>query len=195
MTADILLMAYERGFFPMAEEDGQILWHRPDPRAVIPLNEVRLSKSLRKVVQRNTFRVTVNSRFTEVIMACAQREETWINADIIDAYTELHELGYAHSVEAWHERDLVGGLYGVALGGAFFGESMFSRMSNASKVAFAWLVEHLRQQRFQLLDTQYINHFTASLGAVEIADELYQTVLAQALHAPCVFVPLSDANQ
>lgn len=188
MTVDVLLMAYERGFFPMAEEDGQILWHRPDPRAIIPLDAVTISTSLRKVVQRKMFSMTVNSAFRDVITACADRPVTWISPDIIDAYVELHELGLAHSVEAWHQQELVGGLYGVALGGAFFGESMFSRRPNASKAAFAWLVQHLRAQNFTLLDTQYINDFTASLGAVEVPDQQYQQLLSLALEAPCTFV-------
>ncbi len=195
MTVDVILMAYERGFFPMAEEDGEILWHRPDPRAIIPLDAVMISTSLRKVMQRNTFTITVNTAFEEVIAACADRPVTWISPDIITAYQELHDMGFAHSVEAWVHGELVGGLYGVALGGAFFGESMFSRRSNASKAAFAWLVEHLRTKNFTLLDTQYINDFTASLGAVEVSDPQYQVLLAHALKASCVFEPLAGTGR
>jgi leucyl/phenylalanyl-tRNA--protein transferase len=134
------------------------------------------------------YRITVDERFAQVISACSERDDTWISDDIIDAYTELHALGHAHSVEAWDGTELVGGLYGVAVGGAFFGESMFSIKSNASKVAFAHLVHRLRERGFRLLDTQYVNDFTESLGATEIPDVLYQFLLADALAREVSFV-------
>lgn len=195
LVPDVLLMAYEHGFFPMAESsDGRILWHRPDPRGIIPLDDLTLPRSLQKLVRRGVFTVTINAAFSDVIQACSDREETWINRDIIDAYTELHDLGYAHSIECWQDGQLVGGLYGVAIGGAFFGESMFTRVSNASKVAFAHLIAHLRQQQFRLLDTQYVNDFTVSLGAIEIPDALYQVVLNDALRHAASFLPPSEES-
>ena len=188
LLPDVLLLGYRNGFFPMADPDlGRILWHRPEQRGVIPLDRVKISRSLRKEIERGTFTVTIDETFSEVINACADREDTWINEEIIDAYTELHHLGHAHSVEAWYNGELAGGLYGVSIGGAFFGESMFSRVSNASKVAFAHLVYRLNTRGYRLLDTQYVNDFTASLGAIEIPDVVYQMLLADALPAPCTF--------
>ena len=188
LLPDVLLLGYRNGFFPMADPDlGRILWHRPEQRGVIPLDRVKISRSLRKEIERGTFTVTINEAFSNVIQGCAAREDTWINDEIIDAYTELHHLGHAHSVEAWHHGQLAGGLYGVSIGGAFFGESMFSVVSNASKVAFAHLVYRLNSRGYRLLDTQYVNDFTASLGAIEIPDVVYQMLLADALHAPCTF--------
>ena len=188
LLPDVLLLGYRNGFFPMADPDlGRILWHRPEQRGVIPLDRVKISRSLRKEIERNTFTITTDQAFRDVIAACADREDTWISEEIVDAYTQLHELGHAHSVEAWFDDNLVGGLYGVSIGGAFFGESMFSRKSNASKVAFAHLVYRLNSHGYRLLDTQYVNDFTASLGAIEIPDVVYQMLLADALHAPCSF--------
>jgi len=189
LLPEVLLLAYRNGYFPMADPDlDRILWHRPDPRGIIPLDRVRISRSLRKEIASQRFTVTVNTDFSAVIRACAERDETWINDEIIDAYEHLHELGHAHSLEAWQQGHLVGGLYGVAIGGAFFGESMFSARSNASKVAFAHLVARLNDHGFRLLDTQYVNDFTASLGAIEIPDVVYHMLLADALQAPCTFV-------
>jgi leucyl/phenylalanyl-tRNA--protein transferase len=182
LVPEVLLLGYRNGFFPMADPDtGRVHWHRPDPRGIIPLDKVHFSRSLRQTLRRNVYRITVDERFAQVISACSERDDTWISDDIIDAYTELHALGHAHSVEAWDGTELVGGLYGVAVGGAFFGESMFSIKSNASKVAFAHLVHRLRERGFRLLDTQYVNDFTESLGATEIPDVLYQFLLADAL--------------
>jgi len=188
LLPDVLLLGYRNGFFPMADPDlGRILWHRPEQRGVIPLDRVKISRSLRKEIERGTFTITIDEAFSDVIQGCAAREDTWINDEIIDAYTDLHHLGHAHSVEAWHNGQLAGGLYGVSIGGAFFGESMFSIVSNASKVAFAHLVYRLNSRGYRLLDTQYVNDFTASLGAIEIPDVVYQMLLADALHAPCTF--------
>ena len=178
LVPDLLVIGYRNGFFPMGDPTtGDIQWHRPDPRAIIPLEDVRVSSSLRATIRKGLFTITVDTAFHEVITACADRPDCWITPAVIDAYTELHHLGVAHSVESWHEGRLVGGLYGVALGGAFFGESMFSRMNDASKVSFVALVQRLRERGFSLLDTQYINDFTASLGAIEISDSLYQRML------------------
>ena len=178
LVPDLLVIGYRNGFFPMGDPTtGDIQWHRPDPRAIIPLEDVRVSSSLRATIRKGLFTITVDTAFHEVITACADRPDCWITPTVIDAYTELHHLGLAHSVESWHEGRLVGGLYGVALGGAFFGESMFSRMNDASKVSFVALVQRLRERDFSLLDTQYINDFTASLGAIEISDSLYQRML------------------
>lgn len=182
LLPEVVLLGYRNGFFPMADPDlGKILWHRPEIRAIIPLDRVHIPRSLRKEIDRGTFTITVNTAFEDVITACAERDDTWISDEIIETYTQLHHMGYAHSVESWFEGSLVGGLYGVSIGAAFFGESMFSRKSNASKVAFAHLVSRLRERQFQLLDTQYINDFTESLGAIEIPDTLYQVILNNAL--------------
>lgn len=188
LLPDVVLLGYRNGFFPMADPDSnRILWHRPEQRGIIPLDRVKISRSLRQVLKRGTFTVTFDSAFEDVVTNCSLRDDTWISDEIIDAYCELHYLGHAHSVETWYEGELVGGLYGVAIGGAFFGESMFSIKSNASKVAFAHLADRLNERGFRLLDTQYINDFTASLGALEIPDVVYQMLLADALLAPCSF--------
>ncbi|MCO6465363.1 MAG: leucyl/phenylalanyl-tRNA--protein transferase [Bradyrhizobiaceae bacterium] len=182
LLPEVLLLGYRNGFFPMAEaHSGNVQWHRPDPRAIIPLDGVRISRSLRKVIASGTFRVTENVDFPFVIHACSRRADTWITPEIIDAYIMLHHLGFAHSIEVWLDDAMVGGLYGVSVAGAFFGESMFSTRSNASKVAFAHLVARMRERGLTLLDTQYINDFTESLGAIEIPDRVYQQLLHEAL--------------
>lgn len=188
LMPEVLLVGYRNGFFPMAESGtGRIAWHRPDPRAIIPLFNVHVSKSLRQAIQRRLFHITFNTAFEDVITRCSERNESWISEEIIEAYTGLHEMGHAHSVEAWQGSTLVGGLYGVHVGAAFFGESMFSSVSNASKVAFAHLVSRLAHRGFELLDTQYINDFTQSLGAIEIADAEYTALLANAIAHDCSF--------
>jgi leucyl/phenylalanyl-tRNA--protein transferase len=189
LVPDLLVIGYRNGFFPMGDpETGDINWHRPDPRAIIPLDGVRVSSSLRATLRKGRYSITVNTSFHDVITACADRPDCWITPSVIDAYTELHHLGLAHSVESWHNGSLVGGLYGVALGGAFFGESMFSRMNDASKVSFVALVDRLRERGFSLLDTQYINAFTASLGATEIPDATYQHLLQSCVDDDVSFV-------
>jgi leucyl/phenylalanyl-tRNA--protein transferase len=189
LVPDLLVIGYRNGFFPMGDpETGDINWHRPDPRAIIPLDGVRVSSSLRTTLRKGRYSVTVNTSFHDVITACADRPDCWITPSVIDAYTELHHMGLAHSGESWHNGHLVGGLYGVALGGAFFGESMFSRMNDASKVSFVALVERLRERGFSLLDTQYINDFTASLGAIEIPDATYQHLLQSCVDDDVSFV-------
>lgn len=163
----------------------EIFWVEPKKRGVLPLDGFRLSHSLAKTIRSNRFEVTADKAFREVVSRCAEptpsRPETWINPQIESAYAELHERGHAHSIETWHEGRLVGGLYGVKLGAAFFGESMFSRASDASKVALAWLVARLKVGGFRLLDCQFITDHLASLGAVEIGREAYVSLLDEAL--------------
>ena len=139
---DLLLQGYRLGVFPMAKNDDSIEWFSPDPRAVLPLENFHVPHSLRRLARRKPFEITIDKAFSAVIQACAERENTWINRDIIDSYTRLHELGHAHSVEAWKENRLAGGLYGVAVGGTFFGESMFHRVTDASKIALVALVQY-----------------------------------------------------
>ena len=172
----------------MAESrHGELYWHSPDPRAIIPLDKVHPSRSQRAFERKAQPTYTIDARFAEVIRECARREETWINDEIILNYEVLHSLGFAHSVEIYIDEKLVGGLYGVALGGAFFGESMFSHVSNASKSAFFFLAEHLRRKGFVLLDTQYLNDHTASLGAIEISRASYLRKLRAALRLEVKF--------
>lgn len=182
LTPELLVRAYCSGVFPMADpENGVIAWYAPDPRAVIPLEAFHVPRSLARTIRRGTFSVQVDTAFAAVMEGCAAREETWISAEITRAYTELHRRGLAHSVEAWHDGALAGGLYGVALGGAFFGESMFSRATDASKVALVALVERLRARGFLLLDTQFQTPHLARFGTVEIPRASYLVRLAAAL--------------
>lgn len=180
---DLLLRAYAIGVFPMADSrDAQeVFWVEPKRRAILPLEGFRLSRSLRRTLRSGAFAVTRDTAFEEVVRRCAGREETWINADIEQSYSELHRRGHAHSIECWQEGALVGGLYGVTLGGAFFGESMFSARPDASKVALAWLVARLRVGGFTLLDCQFMTDHLRSLGAVEIAQQDYLALLDSAL--------------
>ena len=181
-----LLAAYAAGIFPMADDNESILWFAPDPRAIIELDVLTVSRSLRSAIKRAVFEVTINRAFPEVIMACSQRAEgTWISPDIRKAYCELHRLGFGHSVETWKDGELSGGLYGVALGGAFFGESMFHRTSDASKVALVWLVERMRERGFVLLDVQFVTEHLRSFGAVEIPRVAYERRLGEAVKLSC----------
>jgi leucyl/phenylalanyl-tRNA--protein transferase len=187
LDPDLLLRAYSVGVFPMADSRiaREIFWVEPKKRGVLPLDGLRLSHSLAKTIRSGRFEVTADKAFREVVSRCAEptpsRPETWINPQIESAYAELHERGHAHSIEAWQDGRLVGGLYGVKLGAAFFGESMFSRMSDASKVALAWLVARLKVGGFRLLDCQFITDHLASLGAVEIGRDAYVSLLDAAL--------------
>ncbi len=188
LTPSNLLAAYCVGIFPMADDTGEIHWLAPDPRAVMDLNAFHVTRSLRTTVRRETFQIRLNTAFRRVMAACAEREEgTWISPDILRAYSRLHQFGYAHSVEAWREGKLVGGLYGVAIEGAFFGESMFHRERDASKVALVRLVERLRDRGFVLLDVQFLTQHLRSFGAVEIPRSEYRRRLRKALRLPCVF--------
>ena len=178
---EMLLQGYRLGIFPMAMEDDSIEWFSPERRGIIPLETFHLPHAARRAWARKSFEVKVDSAFSEVIRECARRDETWINTEIIASYTYLHSLGYAHSVEAWQKNKLVGGLYGVAIGGAFFGESMFHRVTDASKIALAALVEQLKQQRFILLDTQWLTSHLLQFGAIEVSRAKYLELLDRAL--------------
>jgi leucyl/phenylalanyl-tRNA---protein transferase len=182
IAPDFLLTAYANGYFPMADSRTKaIQWYSPDPRAILPLDGLRITRSLRQTIKKKIFRLSVNTAFDDVIHACAERNETWISEEIFRSYDELYRLGFAHSIETWHGDRLVGGLYGVALRGAFFGESMFSRIRDASKVALTFLVERLHERKFKLLDTQFITPHLASLGAIEISRDEYLSLLKNAL--------------
>ncbi len=169
-------------------KDGEIGWYSPDPRAIIPIDSFKISRSLRQVLTKRMFEIRFDTAFEEVMKRCGEREETWISGEIIRSYTELYRLGYAHSIETWKENVLVGGLYGVAIGAAFFGESMFSRVRDASKVALVALVEHLREQRFELLDTQYITPHLKTFGAYEIPRNEYLAGLKNATKKRRIFI-------
>lgn len=185
----LLVRAYSEGVFPMALEDGEIGWFSPDPRGVIPLDTFHVPSRLQRVVRSDTFEVRIDSSFDEVMRACAERrgEGTWINDEILESYGALHRLGLAHSVETWREGRLAGGLYGVNIGGAFFGESMFHRETDASKVALVALVDRLRRRAFTLLDTQWITPHLQQFGAREIPRRQYLRELKRALARPCEF--------
>ena len=185
-SAQMLLSAYLQGIFPMANPDagGEVSWYAPDPRGIIPLDGFHVPSRLAQTVRQEPFDIRYDTAFREVIEACAAPREiqksTWISSGIIDAYCELHELGYAHSVEAWDDGALVGGLYGVAVGGVFAGESMFFRATDASKVCLVHLVERLRERGFELLDVQFVNAHLEQFGAVAIPREEYERRLRQA---------------
>ena len=183
LTPTLLLRAYAAGVFPMAEsaESDEILWIDPELRGIIPLDRFHVPKSLAKRMRRGDDEVKVDRDFAGVIDGCAARESTWINPEIRRLYIALHRMGYAHSVEVWRDGRLVGGLYGVKLGAAFFGESMFSHRRDASKIALAFLVDRLRQTGFTLFDTQFLTDHLATLGAVEIPRQAYHKLLAEAL--------------
>lgn len=185
----LLLDGYREGFFPMALEDGEIGWFSPDPRGVLPLDEgaFRVPHGLRRTLKRNPFELRVNTAFRRVMKNCADRDDTWINSVILESYCALHAEGYAHSVEAWQHGQLVGGLYGVAIGSAFFGESMFHLVTDASKVALTFLVHRLRERGYQLLDLQWTTPHLCTLGAVNIPRRVYLERLANALPYRCKF--------
>ena len=185
---EVLLQGYRLGVFPMAMEDDSIEWFSPDPRAILPLEDFHVTHALRRLLRRRLFETTINKVFAEVITACAKREDTWINREIVQSYTQLHQLGHAHSVEAWKEGKLVGGLYGVEVGGAFFGESMFHRVTDASKIALVALVEHLRAHKFVLLDTQWLTPHLQQFGGMEISRNHYLRLLRRAVELPRKFL-------
>ena len=187
LNEETILKGYSLGIFPMSEsfDDTKIYWINPKKRGVIPIKDFKISKSLKKEIKRNKFKITINKNFNEVITNCAKktknRPKTWINKKIIDSYSSLHELGHAHSIEAWFQNKLVGGLYGVSLGSAFFGESMFSTMSNASKICLVYLIANLKIKGFSLLDTQFVNPYLKKLGAIEISRKKYLKILGNSL--------------
>lgn len=186
-----LLMAYAQGVFPMAHEDGQILWYDPDPRAIIPLDAFHVPTRLARTVRQAPYEICVNRAFRRVMELCAAptpgRERTWISEEMIETYCGLHELGFAHSVEAWHEGELVGGLYGIALNSLFAGESMFSRMRDASKITLVYLVRRMQRRNFLLLDIQFLTDHLAQFGAREISRKEYYQRLAHALRRSNAF--------
>ncbi len=181
---ELLLEGYRLGIFPMAMDNGEIEWFSPDPRAILPLRDFHVPHALQRTLRKGVFAIRINTRFGKVIQSCAEREDTWINREIIESYTRLHELGHAHSVEAWIGRELAGGLYGVSLGGAFFGESMFHRVTDASKIALCGLVEHLRAKKFLLLDTQWLTPHLQQFGGVEVSRSHYLHMLGRAVQLP-----------
>ena len=191
ITPEILLQAYAMGLFPMAEsrDARDLRWIDPQRRGVLPLDRFHISRSLRQAILRADYQVTVNTDFAGVLAACADRPETWINDEITRLYLALHRIGFCHSLEVWREGALIGGVYGVAIGGAFMGESMFSRSADASKIALAWLVHRLRAGGFTLFDTQFVTPHLASLGAVEIPRATYRKQLELALERQANFTP------
>ncbi len=193
LTPETLLRAYAVGLFPMAEhrDDQTLYWVDPEKRGILPLNDFHIPRRLRRTVRQGNFKVRCNSAFSEVIRACAapskSRYESWINDEIIGLYTTLNERGHAHSVEVWLDQRLVGGLYGVALGAAFFGESMFSTVRDASKIALVHLVARLKKGEFGLLDTQFITNHLSQFGAVEMPRSGFRQLLASALDCSSTF--------
>lgn len=190
ITPEILLRAYSIGLFPMAEsaDDPEIFWVEPDLRGVLPLNDFHVSKSLAKTIRRKPFEIRFDHDFEAVIAACAEetsgRPSTWINQTIRSLYASLFRMGHAHTVEAWDGDELVGGLYGVSLGAAFFGESMFSRRTDASKICLVHLVERLKEKGFVLLDTQFTTEHLKTFGAIDVAKDEYEHMLAAAMDSP-----------
>jgi leucyl/phenylalanyl-tRNA---protein transferase len=188
IPASLLLEAYCTGIFPMATENGEIAWFSPDPRGILPLDAFHAPHGLKRVLKKNRFQIRLNTDFEAVIRACGERAETWISEEIVGSYVNLHQLGFAHSVEVWMDEKLVGGLYGVSVYGAFFGESMFHTVTDASKVALVELVNRLNERGFRLLDTQYVTSHLRTFGAVEIARPKYIRLLKQALALDCKFI-------
>lgn len=185
LTPDLLLAAYCQGIFPMAHDDGTIGWYDPNPRAILPLDTFHVPRRLARRIRHGGFDVRVDSAFVEVMRACAEpapgRQATWISDEFVAVYSELHNLGFAHSVEVWRNEIMIGGLYGVAIAGLFAGESMFSRETDASKIALVFLVERLRRGGFVLLDTQFLTEHLSQFGAIDISRRVYRHRLALAL--------------
>lgn len=182
LSTERLLLAYKSGIFPWFEDGEEITWYAPEERMVLFLNDLKISKSTRNIINRNIFKVTFNTAFKEVILQCQQVKRngqlgTWITDEMLEAYLKLHEMGYAKSVEVWQNNELVGGLYGIDLGHIFCGESMFSRVSNASKIAFIHLAEKLKKEDYQLIDAQVYNEYLESLGCEEIPRDLFMQIL------------------
>lgn len=178
----LLLGAYSQGYFPMPEpKTEEIQWYFPDPRAILPLDEFHTSKSLLKKIKQNTFSYTTDTQFLEVMQGCAARKETWINQEFIRAYGELFKLGFAHSLEVWRSKKLVGGVYGVSIGAAFFAESKFHTETDASKIALYYLVQELKARGFQILEVQFLTPHLKTLGAIEIPAKKYTGLLKKAV--------------
>ena len=196
LTPELLLHGYSIGIFPMAEhrDDPEIFWVDPRRRGVFPLDGFHISRSLARAMRRTRFTITTNTAFNDVVTGCADRADTWINAEIFSLYAQLHALGHAHALEVWEDDKLVGGVYGVTLGRAFFGESMFSRRDNASKIALACLVDRLNRGGFTLFDTQFLTPHLASLGAQEITRAAYHARLEMALMKTADFTAPAAAS-
>ena len=197
LSADLLIRAYAAGIFPMSDsyDDPNIFWVNPEKRGVLPLNSYHLPRKLKKLVRKKPFKITFNKAFEDVIDLCSEpfsgRETTWINRPIRNAVIALYRKGFAHSVECWENENLVGGLYGMSLGGAFFGESMFSDVSNGSKIALAYLHDRLLKVGFLLFDTQFLTEHLASLGAIEITQDQYLIKLEKALNKNATFADIN----
>lgn len=183
LTAELMLSGYAQGIFPMAEsrESEDLHWVDPRLRGIMPLDGFHISRSLRRSILHNNYTIRTNKTFSAVVRACANRDETWINTPLMSLYDQLHRTGHAHSLEVWQDEELTGGVFGITLGGAFFGESMFSTRTNASKIALAYLVHRLRQGGFTLFDTQFLTPHLASLGGIEVPRAAYRRMLAEAL--------------
>ena len=196
LSPEVLLFAYQQGLFPMAESRNakQIQWIQPKKRGIFQLGNFHISKSLRRVILKKDYSITINSCFPKVVEKCANRSETWINGGIYNCYCRLHEEGFAHSIEVWKARQLIGGVYGVAIGAAFFGESMFSEVSNGSKIALAYLHDRLLKAGFLLFDTQFLTEHLASLGAIEISQAEYLIKLEKALNKNASFLDLNYSS-
>ncbi|TRD16690.1 leucyl/phenylalanyl-tRNA--protein transferase [Palleronia caenipelagi] len=193
LTPELVLGAYAQGIFPMSDsrDDPEIFWVDPQYRGVLPMDGLRISRSLRRHIRQGSHQVSFNRAFEAVVAGCADRPETWISDPIAALYSDLHRAGYAHSIEVWADSRLVGGVYGVVLGGAFFGESMFSKETNASKLALVYLMDRLRQGGFVLFDTQFITPHLQSMGGVEIPRSSYRHQLSEALKRQAVFSTVS----
>ncbi|MDA9670524.1 leucyl/phenylalanyl-tRNA--protein transferase [Paracoccaceae bacterium] len=196
LSPEVLLFAYQQGLFPMAEGRNakQIQWIQPEKRGIFQLGNFHISKSLRRVILKKDYSIKINSCFPKVIEKCADRSETWINNDIYNCYCKLHEDGFAHSVEVWRNSHLIGGVYGVTIGAAFFGESMFSEAANGSKIALAYLHDRLLKAGFLLFDTQFLTEHLASLGAIEISQAQYLVKLEKALNKNATFLDINYSS-
>lgn len=188
LEPNLLISAYTNGIFPMGTGNGRLSWFSPNPRGILPVQDFHVPRSVRSELRRKEFEIRVNTGFGDVLRACGEREETWITREIIQSYEALHKMGLAHSIETWQNNTLVGGLYGVTLGGAFFGESMFSLTPGGSKAALVWLMEHLKQKGFLLHDTQWTTPHLAMFGGREIPRDEYLRRLETAIQAPVSFV-------
>lgn len=187
---DTVLDAYRSGLFPMGDEDSDLIfWYSPDPRAVIPLDKLHVSKSLRRTLRRGSFNVTYDEAFKDVMLGCAEHRPVWITDRMFELYVELHERGSAHSVEVWLDHELVGGVYGVQIGAAFMAESKFHRVTDASKVALVKLVERLRERQFESLEVQYLTDHLERFGAREICGSVYMQRLELAAEKERIFAP------
>lgn len=193
LTPEIMLSAYAQGIFPMAEsrDAGDLHWVDPRSRGVFPLSDFHISRSLARRIRQGAYRIRTNSDFSGVVRACAERPETWINDQLFGLYDALHQMGHAQSLEVWEDDTLTGGVFGLTLGAAFFGESMFSRRTDASKIALAYLVDRLNVAGFTLFDTQFLTPHLASLGAVEIPRAAYRAQLADALRKAADFTAVA----